>query len=83
MQTLVMPEIKFSYQGFTQIAQVELKFENENIRTFIITLPNGKQAFIKQLKTAGIFTQEKYTEHEIWPAILIHSIKDALKLNFA
>jgi hypothetical protein len=77
-----MTEIHFEYLGESHSASFVEILTTDKSSHYVFTLGNGKQAFLK--KTAGTenlsaaeWSQELYTEHEVWPAKLIEALGNA------
>jgi hypothetical protein len=77
-----MTEIHYEYQGETLTACFVEILSGDQSSHYVFTLENGKQAFLKKMVhskdlSTNIWTQEHYTEHEVWPAKLIEALGKA------
>jgi hypothetical protein len=79
-----MTEIHFEYLGESQSATFVEMLTTDKSRHYVFTLRNGKQAFLKKTidaedLTSNVWSQELYTEHEVWPAKLIEVLGKSMQ----
>jgi hypothetical protein len=77
-----MTEIHFEYLGESLTASFVEILTTDKSSHYVFTLGNGKQAFLKKSVatedlSAVEWSQEHYTEHEVWPAKLIEALGKA------
>jgi hypothetical protein len=77
-----MTEIHYEYQGEFLTACFVKILTSDKSSHYVFTLENGKQAFLKKTVNSKdlstiIWTQEHYTEHEVWPTKLIQALGNA------
>ncbi|MDP9040930.1 MAG: hypothetical protein M3N30_03050 [Bacteroidota bacterium] len=77
-----MSQIGYYYKSEYQIANFAEIAGGDHTKRFVVTLKNGKQAFLRNTYSSADLSdnswiQEHYTEHEVWPAELVKALGEA------